>query len=318
MQKGFTSRRLDVVVAGMAVVDVLGHPIQFKNMPKPGGLKLINSITLSTGGNVSNVGIDLAKLGFRVGGITRVGNDAFGKYILGEYRKHRINTAGVVTDTKEQTSATIVGIGKDGERTFLHTRGCLVNFRVSDVLKNLQMIKRAKIFVFGYLGLLPETEKGLEFLFRTIKKETGANILLDTGGTPRRQPKRFASFIRYVDYFIPSYEEAVALTGRKSPEKMIQCFRDAGAPNVVGIKLGAEGCLISGHNFTEHVTAYPVSRVVDTTGAGDAFIAGFLAGIMKGFSPPSAARLGNAVAGECVRSVGASTAIRKFGNYVNR
>ncbi len=318
MRKSSTSRRLDVVVAGMAVADVLGHPIQFRNMPKPGGLKLIDSITLSTGGNVSNVGIDLAKLGFRVGGITRIGNDALGKYILREYKKHRINTTGIVADNEEQTSATIVGISPDGERTFLHTRGCLVNFRVSDVLKNLPMIQRAEMFVFGYLGLLPETEKDLEALFRTIKKETDAKILLDTGGNPRKQPKRFASFIRYVDYFIPSYEEAVALTGKNNPEKMIQYFRNAGAPGVVGIKLGAEGCLISGNDVPEHVSAYPVSRVVDTTGAGDAFVAGFIAGTLKGFSPSAAARIGNRVAGECIRSVGASTAIRKFESYVNR
>lgn len=313
-----SSRRLDVVVAGMAVADVLGNPIQFKNMPKRGGLKLIDSITLSTGGNVSNVGIDLAKLGFRVGGITRIGNDAFGRYILHEYRKYRINSIGVVTDPKAQTSATIVGIGADGERTFLHTRGCLANFRVSDVLKNLQMIRRAKIFVFGYFGLLPETEKDLEVLFRAIKKETDAKILLDTGGNPRRQPKRFASFIQYVDYFIPSYEEAFALSGRKNPESMIQYFRDAGAAGVVGIKLGADGCLMTGNDFTEYVAAYPVSRVVDTTGAGDAFIAGFLGGVMKGFNPLGAARIGNRVAAECVKSVGASTAIQKFGKYVNR
>ena len=317
MQK-ISSQRLDVVVAGMAVADVLGHPIQFQKMPKPGGLTTIDSVTLSTGGNVSNVGIDLAKLGFRVAGITRVGDDAFGKYILNEYKRHRIQTNGVVIDPDEQTSATIVGIGADGERTFLHTRGCLKNFRVSDVLKNLQSIKRAKIFVFGYLGLLPETEKDLAVLFRTIKKETDAKILLDTGGNPRKQPKQFASFIRYVDYFIPSYEEAFALSGRKNPEGMIQYFRNAGASGVVGIKLGADGCLINGSDFTEYVAAYPVSRVVDTTGAGDAFIAGFLAGIIKGFNSLAATRIGNRVAAECVRSVGASTAIRKFSNYVNR
>ncbi|MEO8168154.1 MAG: carbohydrate kinase family protein, partial [bacterium] len=204
---------LDVVVAGMAVADVLGYPIQFRKMPKPGGLTLIDSVMLSTGGNVSNVGIDLSKLGFRVGGITRIGDDAFGKYILQEYKRYRIETGGIVIDPKAQTAATIVGIGADGERTFLHTRGCLKRFRVSDVLKNLPMIQTAKVFVFGYLGLLLETERDLALLFRTIKKETGAKILLDTGGNPRKQPKQFSSFIRYVDYFIPSYEEAVALSG---------------------------------------------------------------------------------------------------------
>lgn len=318
LQRPASSRRLDVVVAGLAVVDVLGRPVQFNALPKPGGLHLLDSITLSTGGNVSNVGIDLAKLGFRIGAITRIGDDALGRFILQEYRHHRIGSAGVFVDRKAQTSATFVGIGKDGERTFLHTRGCLANFRASDVLENLQLVKRAKIFAFGYLGLLPETEKELEILFRTIKKETGANILLDTGGNPRRQPKLLASFIRYVDYFIPSYEEAEALTSRKTPEDIIRYLYDKGAPNVVGVKMGERGCFIATPHMTEYVPAVPVKRVVDTTGAGDAFVAGFLAAIIKEFNPFAAARIGNAVAAECITAVGASSAIQNFKHYVKR
>ncbi len=314
-----SSRRLDVVVAGLAVVDVLGRSVQFNALPKPGGLQFLDSITLSTGGNVSNVGIDLVKLGFRVDGITRVGDDALGRFILQEYKQYRIGTAGVLVDRKAQTSATFVGVGKNGERSFLHTRGCLANFRASDVLENLQLVKRAKIFAFGYLGLLPETEKDLEVLFRTIKKETRAKILLDTGGNPRRQPKPFASFIRYVDYFMPSYEEAVALTGRKKPEDIVQYLFDAGAPNVVGVKLGSRGCLVaSSPNVAEYVPALRVKRVVDTTGAGDAFVAGFLAAVIREFSPFAAARIGNAVASECVTAVGASSAIQNFNHYVKR
>jgi sugar/nucleoside kinase (ribokinase family) len=293
--------------------------VQFNALPKPGGLQFLDSITLSTGGNVSNVGIDLAKMGFRVGGITRVGDDVLGKFILQEYKQHRLDTSGVLTDRSAQTSSTIVAVGKDGERSFLHTRGCLANFRASDVLENLQLVKRAKIFAFGYLGLLPETEKDLEVLFRTIKKETRAKILLDTGGNPRRQPKPFASFIRYVDYFMPSYEEAVALTGRKKPEDIVQYLFDAGAPNVVGVKLGSRGCLVaSSPNVAEYVPALRVKRVVDTTGAGDAFVAGFLAAVIREFSPFAAARIGNAVASECVTAVGASSAIQNFNHYVKR
>ena len=318
LQRPALSQRLDVVVAGLAVVDVLGRHVQFSALPKPGGLKLLDSITLSTGGNVSNVGIDLAKLGFRIGAITRIGDDALGMFILQEFRKHRIGSTCVLVDRKEQTSATLVAIGKDGERTFLHTRGCLANFRASDVLKNLHLVKRAKILAFGYLGLLPETEKDLEYLFKTIKNKTGVNILLDTGGTPRKQRKVLASFICYVDYFIPSYEEAVALTGRENPEHIIQYLYDAGAPNVVGVKMGAKGCFIATPEMTEYVPAAKVKRVVDTTGAGDAFVAGFLAATIREFSPFAAARIGNAVAAECITGVGASSAIREFKHYVRQ
>ena len=318
VQRLVSPRRLDVVVAGLAVADVLGRPVQFNELPKPGGLQLLDSISLSTGGNVSNVGIDLAKLGFRVEAITRIGDDALGRFILQEYKHHRIGAECVLVDRKAQTSATFVGIGKDGERTFLHTRGCLANFRAADVLNNIQLVKRAKILAFGYLGLLPETENELDLLFRTIKNKTGANILLDTGGNPRRQPKLLASFLPYVDYFIPSYEEAVVLTGRKTPEDIIRHLYDKGAPHVVGVKMGARGCFIATPLMTEYVPAVPVKRVVDTTGAGDAFVAGFLAATIREFSPFASARIGNAVAADCITAVGASSAIQNFSHYVKR
>jgi len=317
IRRSGSSRRLDAVIAGLAVVDVLGRPVRFSALPKPGGLQFLDSMTMSTGGNVANVGIDLSKLGFQVAAITRIGNDALGRFLLHEFKQHRLGTRGVRVDRTAQTSSTFVAIGTDGERTFLHTRGCLANFCISDVLENLSLVRRAKIFAFGYLGLLPEMEEDFETLFRTIKRKTGASILLDTGGNPRTQPQRLASFIRYIDYFIPSYEEAVLLTGRKKPEDIIRYLYDKGAPNVVGVKMGARGCFIATSQGTEHIPAVPVKRVVDTTGAGDAFVAGFLASIIRGFNPFEAAQIGNAVAAECITAVGASSAIKRFKQYVN-
>ena len=97
-------KHLDVVVAGLALADIIGRPVDLKNFPKRGALKLIDSVTLSTGGNVSNVGIDLAKLGFTVGAITRVGNDSLGRYVTQYYRTFGIDTDGVIVDARAQTS----------------------------------------------------------------------------------------------------------------------------------------------------------------------------------------------------------------------
>ena len=180
--------RVDVVIAGLAVVDIIGRPLHFDRMPRPGGLKYLDSITLTTGGNVCNCGIDLAKMGFRVAAITRVGDDGLGQFIQKQFAIHRIDATGVTVDSRKQTSATIVGVGVDGERSFLHTRGCLTGFAVKDVTKNLALVKRAKVFALGYLGLLPEAEGDFGSLLRTIKERTGAQTLLDTGGNPRRRP----------------------------------------------------------------------------------------------------------------------------------
>ena len=311
-----SNRVFDVVVAGLAVVDVIGRPLNFGKLPRPGGLELLDSVTLTTGGNVSNCGIDLAKLGFRVAAITRVGNDDFGEFIRNQYEHYGIESSGVIVDARKQTSATIVCVGRDGERTFLHTRGCLQSFRARDVLNSLALVRKAAIFAFGYLGLLPETEREFERLFRSIKEQTTAKILLDTGGTPKRQPALLRSFLPFVDYFIPSYEEAVALTGCTTPEEIVKYLFDAGAPNVVGVKLGSKGCYISHLGFAAYIPPIRVRNVVDATGAGDAFVAGFLGATLRNRDPFSAAKIGNAVAASCVTAVGASTAITSLKQYV--
>ncbi len=306
----------DVIVAGIALTDIIGRPVDLKNLPKRGALKLIDSITLTTGGNVSNVGIDLAKLGFAVAAITRVGNDALGRYVTQHYRTHGIDIQGVIIDAGAQTSATMVSVDKTGERTFLHTRGCMKNFRATDVLSRLDLLRKARILAVGYLGLLPETEKEFARLFRTVKEKAPLKILLDSAASPRVPVKALRGFLPYIDFFIPSYEEAVLLTGCKTPESIVEFLRRAGAPHVVGVKLGAQGCYLSDGRRAAYVKARRVRKVVDATGAGDAFVAGFIAGTLKGMDAFETARVANAVAAACVSAVGASTAIKAFHHYL--
>jgi sugar/nucleoside kinase (ribokinase family) len=310
------TKHLDVVVAGLALADIIGRPVDLRRPPKSGTLKLIDSITLTTGGNVSNVGIDLAKLGFRVGAVTRVGNDSIGRFVLRHYKTFGIDTEGVIIDARAQTAATIVSVDADGERTFLHTRGCMKNFRAGDLLGRIPYLQKTSILAIGYLGLLPETEKDFPHLFSTLKAKTSLKIFLDTAASPRVTPKALREFLPYVDYFVPSYEEAVLITGKKAPEAIVDAFLRAGAPHVVGVKLAAQGCYLSDGTQAEFVKGKRVRRVVDATGAGDAFVAGFIAATVRGLDPFRAARVANAVAASCVCAVGASTAIKPFEEYL--
>lgn len=309
------TKQLDVVVAGLALADIIGRPVDLNNLPRRGALKLIDSITLTTGGNVSNVGIDLAKLGFKVGAITRVGNDSLGRYVIQHLRTFGMDTEGVIVDARNQTSATMVSVDKTGERTFLHTRGCMQNFRAIDILSRLALLQKARILAVGYLGLLPETEKEFPRLFKTIKDKTSVRILLDSAAAPRVTQSALKRFLPYVDYFIPSYEEARLITGRKTPESIAASLRSSGAQHVVGVKLGAQGCYLSDGCHSGYVKARRVKKVVDATGAGDAFVAGFLAGTLKGMDPWEAAGVANSVAASCLSAVGASTAIKAFHQY---
>ena len=140
--------------------------------------------------------------------------------------------------------------------------------------------------------------------------------MLDTGGTPRRNPRLLKAILPHVDYFLPSFDEAVLLTGQRAPRKIIAAFRAAGASGVVGVKLGSRGCIVNWEGEEQLVPPLRVRNVVDATGAGDAFVSGFLAGILRGFDPFAAARVGNAVAASCITAVGASTAIRPLATYI--
>lgn len=306
----------DVVLAGLALVDVIGRSIDLRNLPRAGGLEYIDSITMTTGGNVANCGIDLAKLGFRVAAITRVGNDTLGEFVRRQLAHYGIDLRGVIVDPRLQTSATMVAVRNDGERTFLHTRGCLTKFRARDILRHLDLLANARMFALGYLGLLPECEKELPRLFSTIKHETGAEVFLDTGGTPRSNPALLKKILPYVDYFIPSLDEAVALTGKQTPEGIVRYFRAKGARGVVGVKLGKKGCFVDRAGEADYIPAVRVRNVVDATGAGDAFVAGFIAAVLRGLSAFDAARVANRIAADCVRAVGASTAIQPFETYM--
>jgi sugar/nucleoside kinase (ribokinase family) len=308
-------RKPDVVVAGLAVVDIIGRVIDANSFPEPGSLSFIDTIKLTSGGNVSNVGIDLSKLGFRVAGVTRVGDDELGRFLINEFKSYNIDITGITVDRKKQTSSTVVCVARDGERSFLHTRGCLENITHTDILRSLPVIQQADLFAFGYLGLLPEMEHRYDFLFKTIKKKSGAAVLLDTGGKPAVSKRSLKKFLPYVDYFIPSYEEAVMLSGIDEPEDIIAYFRSAGAAGIVCIKMGKEGCIVSDGKEMRRIGIRRIRNVADTTGAGDAFVAGFIAATLHGFDPFRAAAIGTKVAADCITQVGASTAVGSFGKY---
>ncbi len=306
----------DVVVAGLAVVDVLGRIVDANDIPEPGGLKIIESIKLTSGGNVSNICINLAKLGFSSVPVTRIGKDELGRFLEQEYLRFGIDSSAMTFDETEQTSSTIVCINAEGERSFLHTRGCLKNFSQHDILSQMERIAQAGMLALGYLGLLPELEIQLPELLQKIKTETGIPILLDTGGNPDTPPDRIRKILPFIDVFIPSFEESFALTGIKDPGQMIDFYYSCGAPGVVGIKLGRDGCLLSDKNLVRNVPSRSVDAVIDTTGAGDAFISGYLAATIRGFDPFESARIGTGVAADCISQIGASTAVRKFESYV--
>ena len=128
-----------------------------------------------------------------------------------------------------------------------------------------------------------------------------------------------------MDYFIPSHDEARALTGVEDPREILDAIQQAAevVPKVIGVKLGDRGCLLRERPAGQEgasalcpanhlIPAFRVKRVVDTTGAGDCFYAGFLAAVLRGYSAAEAGRFANRVAGCCIEKLGATSGVRSF------
>jgi sugar/nucleoside kinase (ribokinase family) len=202
----------------------------------------------------------------------------------------------------------MVMVAPDGERTFLHYIGVNATFTEDDI--RFDLIQDAKVLCVSGCLLMPgfDGEPMARALAR-VKADTNVPIVLDTAwDSSGRWLKLLAPCLKYVDYFVPSYEEAVQLSGKTEPEEIAREFLEYGIP-VVAIKLGENGAYLQ---TREHPGIYvPSFRVdaVDALGAGDCFVAGFVTGLVKGWDLERTVRFACATGAMCVMALGATTGI---------
>jgi sugar/nucleoside kinase (ribokinase family) len=291
-----------VCCVGIAVADVVASPINV--MPDKGKLVLVDSIRMVTGGCAVNAGIDLAKMGIDTSVCSLIGEDAFGDFIVNELKRWGVNISGIVRSSRSATSSSIVISDGDGERSFLHTIGANGVFSISDI--NWEMVHQSDIVFVGGALLMPQFDGEETKAFLKKVKSFGKITILDTAwDSTGRWMTLIEGCLPYVDYFMPSLEEATMLSGETEPQKMVTIFKEKGAKNVV-IKMGEAGCYVAadGEVFEQPIYKVPV---IDTNGAGDAFIAGFIAGLAQGYDIRASVLYGSAVGAYCVGAVGASS-----------
>lgn len=297
----------EVACLGILVADVVTKP--FKKMPERGRLDLIDRMELHTGGCAVNTGRALAKLGVKTAVLGKVGEDGFGDFIIKTLRESGIDTKGIRRDSKVNTSGTVVLVYPDGERSFIHYLGANAAYTIDDV--DWDVIGDSKLLHIGGALVLPgidgEPTTAILKKVREMGKVTSLDTVWDAKG-------RWMSLIKpnlpYIDYFLPSLEEAKMLTGKNKPEDIARMFLDMGV-KTVGLKMGEEGCYIRSQDEEYHIPIYKV-EVVDATGAGDAYVAGFLLGVLKGWELEKIGRMANAVGACCVTAIGASAGVKSY------
>jgi sugar/nucleoside kinase (ribokinase family) len=247
--------------------------------------------------------------------IGKVGSDPLGDFVVNAMQERGIGTRGVKRDAETGTSATMVMVDPDGERRFIHYIGANAQLTMEDV--SMHLLREASIFHIGGSLVMPgiDGDPTAELLRRA--RAAGAITSLDTvWDDTGRWMKLLKPSLPYIDYFIPSLPEAQAIVGLDEPGEVAEALIDHGV-GTVALKMGADGCLVkSAEKDPLRLPAYEVD-VVDATGAGDAFAAGFVAGVWHGWSLEKTARFASAVGALCVTGTGASGGVRSLAETID-
>ena len=295
----------DVVCLGILVADVVGKPVD--KWPARGELELVDRMELHTGGCAANTGIALAKIGVDVAVMGKVGQDGFGDFIISRLKSQGIDPSGVVRSERSNTSATMVMVHSDGERSFIHYVGANRDLVKEDV--DMALISRSPLLHVAGTFLLPgiDGEPTAQILKRA--KDLGVTTCLDTcWDATGKWMKTFAPCLPYIDYFLPSIAEAAMLTGKDDPADVAAALLDSGI-GVVALKMGEEGCFIRDGGTKLRIPSFKVDAV-DALGAGDCYVAGFLTGLVNKWDLERTGKFANAVGAFCVTALGATTGVK--------
>lgn len=299
----------DILCVGMVCVDLLVSTVDY--FPEKGKLVMADRITMQIGGCAANAAIDLARIGLPVTIVGKTGSDNLGKILQEKLIQEKVDVSGLIKAQDVDTSASIVTISSDGERSVIHSLGANLDFCFEDI--DTTVIRGKKIMLIAGTFLMPSFDgAGTERMLR-LAKENEVLCCMDTAwDSTGVWMEKIRMTLPYLDWFMPSYEEARALSGKEQPGEMALYFQNNGVRNVV-IKLSSEGCYVKEENGNGYlVPAYNRVQSVDSSGAGDAFCAGFITGLHQGWDTARSARFANAVGAHCIMQVGTTAGVKSL------
>jgi ribokinase len=286
-----------IVVMGIFVADVT---FRTPSMPVWGETVLGSKFILGPGGKGSNQSVAIARLGGKAYFVTKVGNDAFGQMARDMYAAEGIDSRFVLSTTEHATGAAAIIVDDlRGENAIIVTAGA------ANALTECE-IDTAEDHISGAAAFLTQLELPIKIVEHGLgrARKLGIPTILN----PAPACALSDSMLQLCDYLTPNEIEAEGLTGKKivsldDAEEAANLLLQRGVGTVV-LTLGARGALVKNTNLVQHVPAFDAGRVVDTTGAGDAFNGGFAVGLAEGLDTVESARLGCAVAGISVTRPG--------------
>ena len=266
-----------------------------------------NRLEIHAGGVTANNLTQVARLGARAGWLGLIGDDDNGRIIQKEFADDGMDLSGIEVVKGEHSSLTWIPVDSVGERCiymFPNVTGTISVFQVRN--RFAPHIQQAKHFhtEASQLPLEPVKEA------MRVARDAGVRVIFDLDVAPSYfaqanlgSQEDLAASLKLVDVLKPCKAAAKELTGESNYEKIVQELLTIG-PKIVAMTLGADGCLIATQEAVVHVPAFQVD-VVDTTGAGDAFMGGLSYALLQGWDAERVGTFANACAALCCTKVGA-------------
>jgi sugar/nucleoside kinase (ribokinase family) len=302
-------QNLDVICIGAALVDIPLQPVS-RNIFDIESYPL-DRIAMTVGGDAINEAAIISRLGHKAALMSVVGRDAPGQFILEACKKDRIDIDSIRIEDSIDTSINIGLVTSDGERTFVTNRnGSLWKMSIEHI--DLSRLKSAKLLSLGSIFNNPLIDgSSLVRIFERAKKH---NLIICADMIKPRLGETLKDIqepLGYVDYFFPNYDEACIITGKSDLEEIGDTFLACGVKNVV-IKNGKKGCYIKNKDCMAIVPTRQI-EALDTIGAGDNFVAGFITALLENKSLRECGIFANMTALISIRSIGATTGVCRRG-----
>jgi sugar/nucleoside kinase (ribokinase family) len=294
-----------VVCVGPQIIDVLIRPVT--GIPAGQGGVLLDDARITAAGTAAGTAVDLAKLGTRVFSVGAIGDDTAGRMLRLLFEEYGVDGSRLVVKADQKTSTTVLPIRPNGERPSMHLAGATASLTADDI--DWELIADADVLHLGGPDALGEF--GIDVVPRLLRfaREHGTTTTVDllrshvvTGFVDL-----LAEVWPYVDYFLPNDDQLRKLTGIEDLHSAGRAMCERGV-GTVAVTAGADGSYLITNGEIEHIAAIP-SDVVDTTGCGDAYTAGLIVGLQRGWSAGLAGRLGTASASLVAQGLGSDAGI---------
>ncbi|MEU0505249.1 carbohydrate kinase family protein [Nocardia sp. NPDC005998] len=287
---------MKVIALGAQVLDILVRPVAA--IPEGQQTALVEDIRITAAGTAAGTALTLAKLGASVRTAGAIGTDTSGDILLALLAKAGIDTELLVRKESQRTSSSVLPIRPDGARPSLHLLGANLLFTLDDV--DWDALTATDHLHLGGPELIGATNAARILQYAKENGVTTSVDLIAPGALGSLEA--IAAALPYTDYLLPNDEQVLGFTGSTDLRAGAAALQDAGA-TVLAITRGAEGTLLVDPDGHQDIPAFAID-VVDTTGCGDAFSAGFIRAVALGRSLRDAAVLGNAVAALVAQGLG--------------